>query len=41
MDSALAAHDFGWCVETPLGAICDEIAEHAVQHPDWLELSRA
>jgi CDP-paratose 2-epimerase len=39
MDSALAAHDFGWRVETPLAAICGEIAEHAVLHPDWLEVS--
>jgi CDP-paratose 2-epimerase len=39
MDSGDAERDFDWSVETPLAAILDEIAEHANQHPEWLEIS--
>ncbi len=41
MDNRAAAADFGWRIETPLGAILEEIAAHARLHPDWLEVSRA
>jgi CDP-paratose 2-epimerase len=39
MDSSDAQRDFGWCLETPLGDLLEEIARHAVNHPDWLERS--
>ena len=39
MDSAQAAAAFRWEIEFPLPAILDEIAGHARQHPNWLELS--
>jgi CDP-paratose 2-epimerase len=39
MDSTLAAKDFGWTRTTKLAGILDEIACHAEQHPDWLEVS--
>ncbi len=41
MDSRDAAADFNWRVATPLPAILEEIASHANNHPDWLELSGA
>ena len=41
MDNADASRDFDWRIETPLPEILDEIARHAADHPDWLELSRA
>lgn len=40
MDSADAARDFKWSIETPLPAILDDIAAHAERHPDWLEVSK-
>lgn len=39
MDNQDAARDFDWQVQTNLSAILDEIAGHAEQHPEWLELS--
>ena len=39
MDSREAERDFGWRMQTPLGAILDEIAAHAREHPGWLEMS--
>jgi CDP-paratose 2-epimerase len=39
MDSTDAERDFGWCVESRLPGILEEIAEHASSHPDWLETS--
>jgi CDP-paratose 2-epimerase len=39
MDNTGAARDFGWRTEIPLAAILDEIAQHAHEHPDWLEIS--
>lgn len=39
MDSALAGEIWGWKPQTPLVDILDEIARHAEQHPDWLEIS--
>lgn len=39
MDSALAKQAWDWTPETTLEEILMEIAEHAEQHPEWLELS--
>lgn len=39
LDSAKAATLWGWKPATPTAAILDEIAVHAEQHPQWLELS--
>lgn len=41
MDNTEAARDFGWKIETPLPKILEGIAQHAGNHPDWLEVSRA
>ncbi len=41
MDNQDAARDFHWTIETPLSTILDEIAIHAENHPDWLEISGA
>jgi CDP-paratose 2-epimerase len=39
LDTARAAKEWHWQVETPLERILEEIAEHAAKHPNWLELS--
>jgi CDP-paratose 2-epimerase len=39
MDSAKAGEIWGWQPQTPLNAILEEIALHAEEHPDWLQLS--
>lgn len=39
MDNRETSRDFGWQVQTSLFDILGEIANHAEQHPDWLELS--
>jgi CDP-paratose 2-epimerase len=39
LDTARAAKEWGWHVETPIERILDEIADHAERHPNWLELS--
>jgi CDP-paratose 2-epimerase len=39
LDSSRAAKEWNWCVQTPLESTLDEIAEHAVKHPNWLALS--
>jgi CDP-paratose 2-epimerase len=41
MDNTQAADDFGWQIEMPLPTILEEIAQHARNHPDWLEVSHA
>jgi CDP-paratose 2-epimerase len=41
MDSTEARRDFDWRIERPLPAILEDIAQHAYDHPDWLEMSRA
>ena len=41
LDSSLAREHWGWTVETPLVAILEEIATHAENHPDWLDVSGA
>jgi CDP-paratose 2-epimerase len=39
MDSTHTGNDFGWQCSTTLRAILEDIAHHAVQHPEWLEVS--
>lgn len=39
LDSARAAQQWAWAPSTPREAIFEEIARHAEQHPDWLEVS--
>ncbi len=39
LDARLAQEQWGWKVETPLPDILEEIAVHAENNPDWLELS--
>lgn len=39
MDSAVAGEAWGWCQETCIENILVEIAGHAENYPDWLELS--
>jgi CDP-paratose 2-epimerase len=41
MDNAAASVAFNWRIETPLTTILDEIARHADDHPDWLDVSQA
>jgi len=41
MDNTEAASDFGWQIEMSLPTILEGIAQHAENHPDWLEVSRA
>lgn len=38
MDSARVNKRFGWNIERPLPSILDEIARHAQNHPEWLDL---
>jgi CDP-paratose 2-epimerase len=40
MDNTEASKDFGWRIEMPIVAILEDIARHAEQHPEWLEVSR-
>ena len=39
MDNGDAEREFAWRIETPLEQVLKEIAQHAEQHPDWLERS--
>src|SRR5262245_3433599 len=39
IDCTQAARDFGWQCSIDLSALLEEIASHAEQHPDWLEVS--
>jgi CDP-paratose 2-epimerase len=41
LDSSLAKKTWNWSPKIPLGKILDEIARHAEQNPDWLEISNA
>jgi CDP-paratose 2-epimerase len=41
MDSSLAKEVWDWELQTSLAAILEEIARHAEEHPEWLELSGA
>ena len=40
MDCSQAQRLWNWQPQTPLTAVLSEIADHAVDHPQWLELSR-
>lgn len=39
LDSSFAERIWGWRPQTSTDEICEEIAAHAQQHPDWLEKS--
>jgi CDP-paratose 2-epimerase len=39
MDNRRVTRDFGWRPRTSLTGILEEIANHAGQHPEWLEMS--
>jgi CDP-paratose 2-epimerase len=39
LDSNHAARQWNWQPETPLDAILEEIARHAEDHPNWLDIS--
>jgi len=39
LDSSLAAKTWDWSPKIPLEKILDEIARHAEQNPNWLEIS--
>ncbi len=41
MDNTQAAADFNWKLEMPLATILEGIAQHANDHPEWLEVSHA
>jgi CDP-paratose 2-epimerase len=41
LDSSRAQAEWAWRVSTPLEFILDEIAAHAKEHPEWLELSES
>jgi CDP-paratose 2-epimerase len=41
MDNTGAESEFGWTIEMPLPTILEGIAQHAYDHPDWLEVSHA
>jgi CDP-paratose 2-epimerase len=40
MDNTHAARDSCWQIEMSLTTILEDIAQHAHNHPDWLEVSR-
>jgi len=39
MDNTDCGRHFGWQPETPIAKLLEEIAQHAQEHPDWLERS--
>lgn len=41
MDCSDARSEFGWRPATALDQILEEIARHAEQHPEWLDISQA
>lgn len=41
LDSSRAKETWGWSVQTPMGKILDEIAQHAETHRQWLGLTGA
>jgi CDP-paratose 2-epimerase len=41
LDAAKAEEIWGWKPQLPVERICEEIAEHARRHPDWLAISGA
>jgi CDP-paratose 2-epimerase len=40
MDSSLAARCWGWQPARPIQEVLEEIAVHAEQHPEWLEIAK-
>ncbi|HLH57243.1 MAG TPA: NAD-dependent epimerase/dehydratase family protein [Verrucomicrobiae bacterium] len=38
LDSSRAQREWGWTPATPMESILEEIARHAVDHPDWLDI---
>ncbi len=41
LDSRRAQTQWDWQVETPVADVLEEIARHAEDNPDWLELSNS
>jgi len=41
LDSSLAQKQWGWTAQRSKEEIWEEIAEHAEEHPDWLQISQA
>jgi CDP-paratose 2-epimerase len=41
MDNCEAARDFRWSISASMPGILEEIAQHALEHPDWLDRSGA
>jgi CDP-paratose 2-epimerase len=41
LDSSLAARTWNWAPQLTLPQVLEEIAAHAEQHPEWLEISAA
>jgi CDP-paratose 2-epimerase len=41
LDSSLAQQQWGWTAQRSKEEIWEEIAEHAEEHPDWLQISQA
>lgn len=39
VDCKLAARRWNWSRQTKLHDVLEEIAKHAEQHPDWLDLT--
>jgi hypothetical protein len=39
LDPALAYAQWNWSPQTALPAVLEEIAAHAHQNPDWLDIS--
>lgn len=39
LDSGRATNEWDWKVQTPIERVFEEIATHAQNHPEWLELS--
>jgi CDP-paratose 2-epimerase len=39
LDSTRASGEWAWKIETPIKNVLEEIAAHAKNHPDWLEVS--
>jgi len=39
LDATHAFQVWGWRPQTPIASVLEEIAAHAQQHPEWLDLS--
>lgn len=40
MDFSLASRTWNWQPQTPIASVLEEIAAHAEQHPEWLDVSK-